>query len=90
MPTLYLFSYDIHNDKTRRKLVKLLNSYGYRQQKSVFLCHLTASQARMLQKGALKIIDPETDQILLTQCQSLQNHPKQNTPHLNTKKIEII
>jgi CRISPR-associated endonuclease Cas2 len=90
MSTLYLFSYDICNDKTRRHLVKLLNSYGYRQQKSVFLCQLNHAQALMLQKSALKIINAETDQILLTQCQSLQAFPTHHNPCLETSKIEIL
>lgn len=38
---VYVVSYDIASDRTRRKLAKLLEGYGVRIQYSVFECRLT-------------------------------------------------
>ena len=45
---LYLVSYDISNNKLRRKLEKTLKNHGQRIQKSVFLCALAAEQLNAL------------------------------------------
>lgn len=43
-------SYDISDDKRRRRVVKVMESYGYRVQYSVFECDLTSKQLRQMQK----------------------------------------
>lgn len=43
-------SYDISDDKRRRLVVKVMESYGYRVQYSVFECELTGKQLRQMQK----------------------------------------
>ena len=40
----YLISYDISSDKRRRKVVKVLEGYGFRVQFSVFECDLNRKQ----------------------------------------------
>ncbi len=47
MPTL-IVAYDITNNKTRRRLHKLLRGYGQAHQESVFVCDLTAAQANRM------------------------------------------
>lgn len=41
---MYLFSYDLENDKERRRLSNLLKGYGTRVQKSVFECPVSKSR----------------------------------------------
>ncbi len=45
-----VISYDISNDKRRRKVAQTMESYGYRVQYSVFECDLTRKQLLKLQK----------------------------------------
>jgi CRISPR-associated protein Cas2 len=55
---LYAVCYDVSDDRERRKVDKLLKGYGFRAQKSVFECHLTATQKQtlfsMLERMSLK------------------------------------
>lgn len=53
----YLVIYDIHDDKVRRKVVKILETYGIRVQYSSFECHLTFSTKRKLKSELSGIID---------------------------------
>ena len=46
-------SYDISNDKRRRKVAQIMEGYGYRVQYSVFECDLNAKQLKKL-KGQLR------------------------------------
>lgn len=48
-----IVSYDISDDKRRRKVATIMEGYGYRVQYSVFECDLTAQQFRKL-KGELR------------------------------------
>jgi len=41
---LVLVTYDISNPRALRRTARLVNAFGTRVQKSVFECHLTASQ----------------------------------------------
>jgi len=41
---LHAVCYDISSDSERRRADKLLKGYGFRRQKSVFECHLSAAQ----------------------------------------------
>lgn len=50
MKTFIVVSYDISNDKRRRKAMKALEDYGARVQYSVFECRLLASQLEKLKK----------------------------------------
>ena len=50
-------SYDITRTKARNKIVKLLESYGFRVQKSVFEIELNESQFEKLKFQLWKILD---------------------------------
>jgi CRISPR-associated endonuclease Cas2 len=46
----FIYAYDISDDKERRIIERLLQGYGFRRQKSVFICRLTrADQVRLNQ-----------------------------------------
>jgi CRISPR-associated protein Cas2 len=53
MTQLWLVSYDISDDKARRRAYNLLKNYGKRVQYSVFECHLDAPQLNLLRTGLL-------------------------------------
>ncbi|GAB6190130.1 CRISPR-associated endonuclease Cas2 [Marinitoga arctica] len=59
----YVVSYDITNDKRRRKVVKYLESYGIRVQYSVFETELNQDQLKTLIKGLKKKINKKEDTI---------------------------
>ena len=59
----WIVSYDIPNDKRRRKVSKLLEGYGRRAQYSVFECELDETKCGRLEKLLLKEIDKEEDDI---------------------------
>ena len=45
---LFVVCYDISDDHERRRVDRLLCGYGYRRQRSVFECRLTAAARRRL------------------------------------------
>ncbi|WP_368493182.1 CRISPR-associated endonuclease Cas2 [Desulfovibrio piger] len=45
---MYLVAYDITDDRERRLVSRLLNGYGYSLQRSLYICHIHASQARRM------------------------------------------
>ena len=45
-----IVSYDISNDKRRRKVAGIMEGVGYRVQYSVFECDLTAAQLKKLMR----------------------------------------
>ncbi len=54
---MYLsISYDISSTKARNKVVKLLESYGFRVQKSVFEVQLNKRQYKLLKKDLQSIL----------------------------------
>ncbi|MCO5188131.1 MAG: CRISPR-associated endonuclease Cas2 [Anaerolineae bacterium] len=70
----YVVSYDISNDKRRRKVVKVLEGVGFRVQYSVFECDLDSQRLKALRKQLKPLIQPKsTDSIrfygLCADCQ---------------------
>ncbi len=63
MITLWIISYDISNDKIRRKVSRHLQDHGNRVQYSVFECRLNNQQLNDLRMEVSAMIDPETDTI---------------------------
>lgn len=61
--SLYLYAYDLSNNKERRKVDKLLSGYGFRRQKSVFLCRLTRGARKRLE-SAMEALHLQTGFIL--------------------------
>lgn len=62
---LHLICYDIAKNSPRRKVVKVLESYGWRMQYSVFTCELTERQAEELKKELSMLTDGEEGVMLL-------------------------
>lgn len=65
-------SYDIVDDKRRRKVMKTLEGYGRRAQYSVFECELEARQIARLRRRLTQLIKGREDDIrfylLCEQC----------------------
>jgi len=57
--SLTVVIYDISENKIRYRMVKALEKYGYRVQKSAFECMLTKKQFEKLKKDIRDIIKPE-------------------------------
>lgn len=68
----YVVTYDISDDKRRRKVVKLLEGIGIRMNFSVFECILTETQYRNMCNKLAKIIIKQDDWVniypLCTEC----------------------
>ena len=67
---LLLITYDVSTEspkgKTRlRKVAKVCQNYGQRVQNSVFECFVDASQALLIKKELLEIIDVHEDSLRL-------------------------
>ena len=52
---MYVISYDISEDRMRRKIAKELQNYGVRIQYSVFECDLTAKRYKELYAKLVKL-----------------------------------
>lgn len=61
----FLVAYDIANDRQRRRLARLLQGYGQRMQKSVFLCDLDLSTLQRLKADLGRTAIGESDQLKL-------------------------
>ena len=47
---LFAICYDLSDDRERRRVDRVLAGYGFRAQKSVYECHLTAADRKRLQR----------------------------------------
>ncbi|MCA9941717.1 MAG: CRISPR-associated endonuclease Cas2 [Anaerolineales bacterium] len=52
-----VISYDISNDKRRRRIARIMEGYGYRVQYSVFECDLDAGKLAELQKRLTPLVN---------------------------------
>lgn len=59
----WIISYDIVNDKRRRRVMKALDSVGHRVQYSVFECDLNETRLHRLEGILIREIDPKTDSV---------------------------
>lgn len=57
-----LVIYDVSDNKKRRNVVKVLNGYGTRVQKSAYECIITNAMSAALEKKLARIID-KTDSV---------------------------
>lgn len=64
MEKTWLVVYDISNSKRLRKVLRTMKDYGDGIQKSVFLCHLNASNMAVLQDRIGEIIHHTHDQVI--------------------------
>ena len=60
---IVLVIYDIVDNKSRLRMLKCLESYGIRVQKSAFEAYLTKKKYEQLMHEASRIIDKETDSL---------------------------
>ncbi len=60
----YLCCYDISDPKRLRKVARCCEDFGYRKQKSVFLCRVSATDFVRLRSRLYDIINLEEDQVL--------------------------
>ncbi len=59
----YLISYDISEDRSRQRVMKLLKGHGFHVQKSVFECLLSEDRLKKLLKILKSKIDPDRDSV---------------------------
>lgn len=95
MKTLYVISYDVVSDRTRRKLSKLLEGYGKRVQYSVFECVLNKSAfSRLYHELLLLDINADTDSIyfysICSNCEKKKVTIGRKQEHIETKDDAII
>jgi len=58
---IYMFCYDISDDKRLRKTSKFLENYGLRIQYSFFQCEISRDNVEKIIKGVKKIINKRED-----------------------------
>jgi CRISPR-associated protein Cas2 len=69
MALTYVIAYDISDDRRRAQLAALLQAYGDRIQKSVFVCTADPDRITEIRSRAATIIKPETDSVyVFRQC----------------------
>ena len=64
MKDKYIVSYDISDDKRRRKFVKIIEDYGIRWQFSVFLCEFTVAEKKEFNTKIKKVINSKKDSVI--------------------------
>lgn len=71
MGLFYVVCFDVSDDRTRYRVVKVLKGYGYRVQKSVFECpRLTEKKLFTLMDRLERLIDHTTDTVrFYRQCE---------------------
>ena len=62
----FVIAFDVSDNRRRRKLTKLLLNYSYRVQYSVFeMCTKSEDNRKLLEERIRKIVDPETDSVII-------------------------
>ena len=59
----YLITYDIENDKRRKKISDELEAFGYRVNYSVFECELNQTKLRKLKEKIEELVDVNYDSV---------------------------
>ena len=59
----WIVCYDIVNNKRRRKVVKIMESYGQRAQYSVFECDISDREQMTLEGRLSQVIDEDEDDV---------------------------
>ena len=63
MTTFYLICFDVRDAKRLRKIANEMENFGNRVQRSVFECHLEASQVQDLQQRLENWLETSEDQV---------------------------
>lgn len=62
----FVITFDVSDNRRRRQLTKLLLNYSYRVQYSVFeMCTQSEDARKILEERIRKIVDPETDSVII-------------------------
>lgn len=84
---IVLVIYDIVDNKKRNRMVKCLERYGVRVQKSAFEAYLSKKKYEQLMKDASRIIDKETDSL---RVYLLANNTSVRSWGIDDKHIEDV
>ena len=84
---IVLVIYDITDDKRRTKMVRCLERYGVRVQKSAFEAFLTERRYNELIERTTRLIDPHTDSLRI--C-LLANHTSVRSWGVGDRHIEDV
>ncbi len=69
MALTYVIAYDISEDRRRAQVAALLQAYGDRIQRSVFLCTAEPDRIAEIRSRVAGLIKPETDSVyVFRQC----------------------
>jgi len=69
MALTHVIAYDISDDRRRARVSAVLQAYGDRVQRSVFVCTLETSVLQEVRSRVAEIINPETDSVyVFRQC----------------------
>jgi CRISPR-associated protein Cas2 len=69
MALTHVVAYDISDDRRRARVSAVLQAYGDRVQRSVFVCILESGLLQEVRERMSAIIDPETDSVyVFRQC----------------------
>ena len=69
MALTHVIAYDIREDRRRARVAAVLQAYGDRVQRSVFVCTLEVALLREVRDRVAGIINPETDSVyVFRQC----------------------
>ena len=88
-------AYDICDKRTLRRVMKLVESYGVRRQKSVFECDLSERRFVELRGRMSALIDPEEDRVcyyhLCAACrQRIEGLAEHEHPALRKSEFTLV
>lgn len=86
--TLYVISYDISDDKERRKISEIISDFGVRVQYSVFECYLKREQIeKLIEQIKNEFTESGDDSILIYKlCEKCKNKKENYGYKVEVKK----
>lgn len=87
-----VIAYDIENDRTRARLARTLEGFGYRVQYSVFEAILTRAEYQKMRQAVLQVVEPDTDAVrYYSLCRTCQQRIElTQTGRITTKPQTVI
>ena len=73
---VHVIAYDIEDDKRRTKVARVLKSYGYRVQRSVFECTLTEKKLKRMIAELEALLKPEDEVSIYQICEQCRRKVK--------------
>jgi CRISPR-associated protein Cas2 len=62
---IFLYAYDVADQRRRNRISKKLEQFGIRMQKSLFQCDVTPDMAQNIKASLLRFINQKEDSLLL-------------------------